>query len=384
MEQSVNIAGKKIVILFGNLEMGGAERQGLLVARYLQEQSAASVEVWGLGAGSGPVAAQCDAWGIPWRSVRLHWGLRRRVPHLLRLLYLLRRTAPDLLLSYTRVPNLAAALLWRLAGCRSMVWNQADEGLLLSRTFLHKCAISMVPRFVVNSRAAEKLFVNRFYVPESRIGFVKNGVTGGGGLAARDSWRARLSADSDRFIATMLANLTSFKDHATLILGWRRVVDHFIASGQQLPLLVLAGRLDDTAASVLSQVKALGLGDTIAVYGYTDDSFGLLEASDLCVFSSFSECYPNAVLEAMQAGLPVVASDIPGIRDAVGPDGFDWLVPPGDAIAFATAIIQLAADGALRHQLGQSMQQRIQSEFNEDRMCREIVDIMQGALSRAG
>lgn len=382
--QRHQLCGKRILILFGDLQMGGAERQGLLLARYLKEQEGALVEVWGLGPDRGPVADCCEEYAIPWRAVQVHWGLRRRLPHLLRLWYRLRAAAPDILMPYTRVPNVACGLLWRLVGSKAMVWNQADEGLLLSRSFLHTVAISMTPQFVVNSRAAQELFMDRFHVPESRIRFVKNGVTHGASLATRAAWRVRLAADNNRFVATMPANLTSFKDHATLLRAWRRVVDQFAVSGQPLPLLVLVGRLGDTAENVLSQVKELGLATTVSVYGYTEDVFGLLGASDICVYSSYSECYPNAVLEAMQAGLPVAASDIPGIRDTVGPDGADWLVPPGDAAACAAAILQLAADASLRRQVGALMQQRIRLEFSPDRMCREVVDVIQGTLSRVG
>lgn len=376
------LCGKRIVILFGDLQMGGAERQRLLLARYLKEQQGALVEVWGLGPDRGPVADCCEKCAIPWQAVPLHWGLRRRLPHLVRLLYRLRTAAPDILIPYTRVPNVACGLLWRLVGSETMIWNQADEGLLLNRSLLHAAAIRLTPQFVVNSRAAAELLIHRFHLDASRIRFVKNGVTPGNALVTRDNWRERLAAGNNRFLAVMPANLTSFKDHATLIRAWRCVVDHFSAKGQQQPLLVLAGRPGDTAGSVRSLIQELELDDTIAVYGYTEDVFGLLEAADLCVFSSYSECYPNAVLEAMQAGLPVVASDIPGIRDTVGPDGLDWLVLPGDAAAFAAAILELAARDALRQQLGQFMQQRIQLEFDPDRLCREMVAVIQGALHR--
>ncbi len=376
MDTEKSMVGKKVVILFGNLEMGGAERQGLLVARYLKELCGAVVEVWGLGPLRGPVADQCEAWGIHWRAVPLHWGLKRRFSHLLRLLFTLRSASPDLLMPYTRVPNLACGLLWRLSGCKTMLWNQADEGLLLQHSLLHRYAISQVPHFIVNSKAAEILLTRTFGVQPSRIRFIKNGVTTGHAHVDRRQWRMMLGADEGQLVATMLANLTSYKDHTTLISAWSRVVSYFAKTTQQQPLLVLAGRFEDTAQALQDQIQEAGLRDSVRLIGYTDDSFGLLQASDLCVFSSRSECYPNAILEAMQAGLPVAASDIAGIRDTVGSDGSPWLAAPGDAETLAKCIIDLAADHSLRLQLGKLMQKRVQSEFSERAMCQQVGEVI--------
>ena len=379
MEQSVNIAGKKIVILFGNLEMGGAERQGLLVARYLQEQCAASVEVWGLGAGSGPVAAQCDAWGIPWRSVRLHWGLRRRVPHLLRLLYLLRRTAPDLLLSYTRVPNLAAALLWRLAGCRSMVWNQADAGLLLPSTWLHRLAIARARFFIANAEGGRQYLLNTFGLAPQAVRLIRNGIQLDLPVTDRPTWRERLGCAEDTCIAVMVANLSSYKDHATLLEAWRLVLDRW--SGP-LPLLALAGRFDDRAEALQRQAIQLGVAEQVRFMGDVTDISGLLVASDLCVHSSPSEGIPNAVVEAMAAGLPVTGSDIPGMREAVGDEGVVLLAPPGDAAALAAILQNLMADPAQCRQQGALMRRRAAELFGRERMCRETVSYVVGCLEQ--
>jgi len=372
---------KRAIILFGSLDMGGAERQGLMLARYLKAQEGVKVEVWGLGPGRGPVADRCEELAIPWKSVPLHWGIRRRYFHLFRLLIRFRMASPDILISYTRVPNLASGLLWRLAGCQSMIWNQADEGLLLNRSFLHQLAVKLTPHIVVNSYAAFELFSKTFGVNSTRIRFIKNGASAGVARDTRESWRERLSAGNERLIATMLANFTVFKDHFTLLKAWRRLVEYYHKIGQPPPLLVLAGRLEETAASVIREIEVSGLSDAVRVIGYTDDSFGLLQASDLCVFSSRSECYPNAILESMQAGLPVVATDITGIRDTVGADGANWLVKPGDDEAFADAVIRLVGDSEIRMQLGELMIQRAQSEFSEQVMCRHVAAVMASALS---
>lgn len=380
MDTDKFLAGKKVLILFGSLEMGGAERQGLLVARHLRDECGAAVEVWGLGPRRGPVAEQCEAWGIPWQAVPLHWGLKRRLPHLLRLWYRLRQARPEVLLSYTKVPNLAAAFLWRLCGARLCVWNQADAGLLLPPTQLHRLAIRQVKHFIVNAEGGRHFLQDTFGLPPQQLHLIRNGIKLDPPLADRRTWRERLGGGEATCIAVMVANLSSYKDHDTLLKAWRLLLDRW--SGP-LPLLVLAGRFDDRAKALQEQATLLGIAERVRFLGGVADISGLLAASDLCVHSSPSEGIPNAVLEAMAAGLPVTGSQIPGMREAVGEEGFPWLAPVADAPALAGLLKRLMLDPTLRRQQGLLMQNRAARQFGLDRMCRETTDYLQAALDGA-
>lgn len=370
------LANLKIVLLFGNLELGGAERQGLLLARHLQEQQSAEVQVWGLGAGRGAVADQCEAWGIPWRVVPLHWGLRRRLPHLLRLWWRLRDLQPQIVLSYTKVPNLAAALLWRWCGVRLCVWNQADAGLLLPPTWLHRWAVSRVKQFIANAEGGRQYLLETFGLLPSRVRLIRNGVSLAPAVDDRPTWRQRLSVAADAVVVVMVANLSRYKDHATLLRAWQQVVSRTARND----LLVLAGRFDDQAEPLQQQAEQLGIADQLRFLGAVTDVAGLLEACDICVHSSPSEGIPNAVLEAMASGLPVIGSDIPGLREAVGEAGFSLLAPAGDAEALATLLQRLMQDPAERQRQGALMRQRAEQQFGLERMCCETVDCLQAAL----
>jgi glycosyltransferase involved in cell wall biosynthesis len=204
----------------------------------------------------------------------------------------------------------------------------------------------------------------------------------------------------------MVANLQRHKDHATLLRAWRIVCDRLNAAGNtplareagegqgvrasevlaaslsgrgRRAMLVLAGRLD--AADPLKQmVHDLELEPVVRFLGEVDDVSGLLSAADLGVFSSRSEGCPNGVLESMGAGLAVVATDCPGIREAVGEQSLPWLAPAGDAEALADRIAFLAEDAAIRARVGQANALRIQSEFGIERMNAEIGRLLASAL----
>jgi glycosyltransferase involved in cell wall biosynthesis len=375
------LTDKKVLFLFGDLQMGGAERQGLLLARHLHQLQGALVQVWGLGGGSGPVAEQCEQWGIPWRSLTLHWGLRLRLPHLVRLAIRLRQHRPDLLISYTKVPNLAAALLWRYCGVRCMVWNQADAGLLLEPNLLHCYAVSQVSHFIANAESGQEFLIQQYGRSAEQVRLIRNGVLLAPPQQGRQSWRQLLNLTSTTPLAVMVANLSSYKDHATLLQAWQMLLEDW--GGAELPVLALAGRFDDQTAVLQQQSQLLGISKQVRFMGTVADISGLLQAADLLVHSSISEGIPNAVLEGMASGLAVVGTAIPGLLEAVGTDGQQFLAPVKDPQCLASLLKQLLSDPQLRQQQGGLMRRRTEQLFGLARMCSESVEYLQHCLERS-
>jgi len=191
-----------------------------------------------------------------------------------------------------------------------------------------------------------------------------------------------LDLEETAFVATMVANLHGYKDHATLLNAWRVVVDH-LQTGST-PTLLLAGTPENTALTLKAQAFDLELGRSVRFLGAVEDVSGLLLASDCCVFSSQFEGVPNGVLEGMAAGLAVVATDIPGIREAVGDSRCAILTPPGDAERMAEAILEVARNPAQARAMGRAGQERIRQEFTPEKMVRESVEWIEEGLRRVG
>lgn len=127
----------------------------------------------------------------------------------------------------------------------------------------------------------------------------------------------------------------------------------------------------------------LGLsGDDIRFPGQVDDVPGLLAASDMAVFSSKAEGCPNAILECMASGLAVVATDIPGIREAVGED-YEWLAPAGDAGTLARRVLALIGDPAARRAAADGLKQRAERIFGVQQMADRTAAILAAALADA-
>jgi glycosyltransferase involved in cell wall biosynthesis len=373
------LAGRRVIVFFNNLDLGGAERQGLVLARHLAREERAAVEVWGFS-GPGPVAELCDEAGIPWRVAPFQWsGSRLKLlVKLFRLAGRLRRARPDVLLPYTLRPNVVCGALWKFSGARACIWQQRDMGFDRCPARLQRSAVRLTPRFIANSGASAAFLTSMLRVAPERIQVVHNGVVLTPAVEGRAHWRAKLGLRDMDVVACMVANLHDNKDHATLLRAWRLVIDRW--SGRSAPVLLLAGRPENTTEKLKSLAFDLELQRAVRFLDAVRDVSGLLTAVDLCVFSSRSEGCPNGVLECMASGLPVAATDIPGIRDAVGADGLSFLAPPQDANGLADRIVRLFSDHELRNRIGQLNRQRIEREFSPQRMCRETVRLIEEVL----
>lgn len=372
------LAGKRILVVLGCFDLGGTERQAIQLAHQLQRRHEAAVEVWGFRP-PGRAAELCDRLGVAWRFVPEPWGPGPlRWPGMIyRFSRLLARQRVDILLPFTSFPNTLCGLCWRLAGAGVCIWNQRDAGLNLDSRAAG-LAVRNTPLFLSNSQVGADLLRQRFRVRPHRIEVVHNAVCLEAPAAERGAWRARLNVDPAGLLAVMVSNVRPPKDHRTLLEAWRLVVDRLAASDRRA-VLALAGTVE--AGHPLPQiVRELNLENHVCVPGPVDDVAGLLAAADVAVYSSLSEGCPNGVLESMAAGLAVVASDIPGIREALGTESAAWLVPSGDAPALADRIVRLADDSAMAAAVGVANRRRVETAFSPDTVTDRLARLLQHAL----
>jgi glycosyltransferase involved in cell wall biosynthesis len=370
------ISSRRIIFVLGNLELGGAERQALILARYLSEHEQAHVEVWGFNK-SGPVAEICDQHGLPWRVIPYPFRETRlrRFGALFSVARSLRQAKPDILLPYTFGPNLVCGLIWKWTGARACVWNQRDEGIVPFGSPSVPWAVKRTTHFISNSQAGAEFLIEKLGVEVQKVTVIPNGVETVVAEMDRSAWRERLAVDDRAFVACMVANLHLNKDHATLLRAWRKVVNEFASNGRSA-LLVLAGRHDGAYESLASLAHELDIDKHVRFAGPVSDVRGLLNAVDVSVFSSRSEGCPNAVLESMAAGLPVVGSDIKAIRDVIGASGAQLLAPVGDADSLSGVLLKLAKNPELCRRIGTANSERVKDKYDSLRMCRETAALL--------
>jgi glycosyltransferase involved in cell wall biosynthesis len=117
------------------------------------------------------------------------------------------------------------------------------------------------------------------------------------------------------------------------------------------------------------QAAQLGIAGQVRFLGVRQDVPALLAAADLFVLPSRSEGMPNALLEAMAAGLPVVSFEVGGVGEVLVHGVTGLLVPPEDADGLARAMLALLENEQERRRLGAAARERIRANHNMENMC---------------
>jgi glycosyltransferase involved in cell wall biosynthesis len=164
-----------------------------------------------------------------------------------------------------------------------------------------------------------------------------------------------------------VSNFYPYKGHEELVDAASRIVPAF-----PNVVFLLAGRDSGTMEATRARVRERGIGGSVRFVGSRTDVPDLLRASDFFVHPSRTEGFSNAILEAMAAGLPVVACDVGGNPEAVVDGETGRMVPSRDAAAFASAIAELLADPEKRKAMGEAGRHRAAERFSLDRMVGEM------------
>jgi glycosyltransferase involved in cell wall biosynthesis len=211
-------------------------------------------------------------------------------------------------------------------------------------------------------------------VARSHVAMISNGVhhTPADGSSVRDE--LRLGADDRLLVA--VGNLYPVKGHVHLIDALAR-----LSHRHPNVHLAICGR-GDLEGALLSRVREHRLAN-VHLLGLRADVAAVLAAADLFVLPSLSEGLPLALLEAMFAGCPIVASDVGEVAAALGRGEAGALVPPGDSAALAASLDDLLSHPARARVLGERARQRAAAEYDVSHMIRCYRSIYARLLTRA-
>lgn len=169
---------------------------------------------------------------------------------------------------------------------------------------------------------------------------------------------------SDRVRAVFVGRLVEQKGLRVLLRAWKSV--HEDRNVDALLEIWGEGPQQDELEGL---ARDLGIGGRVVFRGHVADAGAKLPATDIFVLPSYLEGNSNSLLEAMVAGLPVVATRAGGTPMLMGPEGEPWLVAPGDAEALALKLRILISDPALRRKQGAAMRARVEQCFDIRRVA---------------
>jgi glycosyltransferase involved in cell wall biosynthesis len=362
----------RLLLLVPTLDRSGAEKQLALLATHLPKADF-SVHVAALTRG-GPFARDLAEAGIPLTVL----GKRFKFDPVAwwRLRGLLRDWQPDILHTWLFAANSYGRLA---AGGHAPYPIVVSERCVDSwksgwQLWLDRKLAARTTRLVGNSEAVAE-FYRQNGVPAGKLAVVHNGIDlPATANVARAEVRAEVGIPAESHVVGFVGRLARQKRVKDLIWAFELIR---VMHGEVV--FVIAGdgperhRLEHFAHS-------LGIGERVLFLGHRDDAQRLLPALDVFWLASDFEGLSNSIMEAMAAGIPVVASDIPPNRELVVHGQTGYLAPVGDRVAFAQLAERLLLERDLAQQFGSAGRSRVAAEFSVERMVEGYVKIYHEAL----
>jgi len=236
--------------------------------------------------------------------------------------------------------------------------------------------LAHAPREVVTVSSDLKRHLVAEGFPTTRVNVIYNGIDVGAlpAVGMRARVRKELGIPDNALVVGTVARLDPVKDIPTLI----RAVAQRHSAGVPTILLVIGDGSE--RAHLEASAREVGTPSSVRFLGHRDDARDLLAACDLYANSSISEGISLTILEAMAAGLPVVATRVGGTPEIVDAS-CGRLVPSRDPDALAATLTALAQDAPLRLALGREARARVEQRFTLDRMIREYRDVYYAAAA---
>jgi glycosyltransferase involved in cell wall biosynthesis len=362
-------------------EFGGVSRHILWLAESLVERGH---EVGFVIAPEQRLVAEAKELGVevfpnPYfvRRVRLLNDLRSLWP----VYRAVRRFNPDLVSAHSTKAGYAARLACTLLR-KPVIFTAHGWAFTEGRAMWRRRLLALVERLGARGTAKlicvsehDRKLAEAFRIaPPRKLVVIRNGVPAepfmlATGAVVRDELRL-----GEVPVLTMVGRLSPPKDAQTVIAAIRHL-------GQKVKLVIVGD--GEQRETIQKEISKQGLEDCVLLTGERNDIPEILAATDIFILSSFWEGLPRSIIEAMMAGLPVVASRVGGVPELVqeGENGF--LFAPGDAESCAEKIQRLLNDTGLRERMGRVSRQKALQEFSLDRMLEETRRVYEAVLERA-
>ena len=215
------------------------------------------------------------------------------------------------------------------------------------------------------TRAVADAYVTDFRLSPDRIAVVPRGRSrhrlGHPSAERRHRSRSKLGIDSEQRLILTLGRQEAQKGHRYLLEAAAAVLAEHPKSH-----IMVAGRAGAMTPTLLRHRSETGLEEAVDFLGFRRDIGDLLAAADVFVFPSLYEGLGGAVLEAMAMNVPIVASDIPALREVLEEGVAGVLVPPGQPAALAAALVDVLSDPETALEMAERARQRFENNYSAE------------------
>jgi glycosyltransferase involved in cell wall biosynthesis len=355
----------RTLFLLDQLNFAGAQKRAFNIARSL-DPDRFEVQIISLEAG-GPLAAHIEAAGIELTVLTFNPSPRRVLHNLIQLLHLtriIRQRAPAIVHTFSywsTVYGSIASVLARtpiVITSRTSQYNLKPQGRVFR--LIERITNSLATAVVTISKAVRKDTIEMEGVPERKVEFIYNGVElGPVSDAPRAAVRDSLGLAPTSPVVVMVANFHSYKRHETVI----RAIPATLSIHPDTQFLMV-GRVSGQIDALKQMADDLGVANAVRWPGLRTDIPDILDVCDIGILCSETEALGNAILEFMDAGLPVIGTTVGGIPEIIVDGETGYLFSVGDEVALAKHLIHLLSNPEQASQMGAAGRARVREHFS--------------------
>jgi glycosyltransferase involved in cell wall biosynthesis len=351
-----------VAFVIDNMGLGGTELNAVRTAERL-DRARFDLQVVCIGA-DGPLSERYRAMGVPVTriQVRSMYG-PTMLSAGLRFVRFLRDEQIQIVHAHDMYSNVFATVWARVAGTPVVIASRRWWHSLPNRKLRlgNAAAFRMAGAVLANSPQVARSVLETTHLPPGRVWTVTNFADDEAFVPAAPEARLRQrrawTVPDDALVMGCVARLVPVKDHATLVEAFAQ-----IRTRRRNVHLVLIGD-GECRRGLEAQVEHLGLTGAVTFTGELRGGGNHHRAFDVSALASLSEGFPNSLVEAMAAGVPVVATAVGGNVDAVADGMTGFLVPPRSVGELALALERLLENPSLRAAFGTAAQERARSMY---------------------
>ncbi len=352
---------------------GGVEQLKLIKARQLDKNKYDQALVCTQAIGALP--AQFASAGCPIHEIGVFRGIFDRERYA-RALMVVREFKPHIIHGAVYEGVAVAALVGRLAGVPVILGEETSDPVnrRWSGHLLYRGLAALTHHMIAVSPAVQDYLVNRIKLPTTKVTLINNGVADTGPASAERKLEARenLGIRPDDFIIGSCGRLLD--EHKR----FSDLIHAFVRVRQQVGnarLLIIGDGPDE--AMLRGLAGQLGVSDDVLFAGYQGETRPYYDIMDIFALASAHEAFGLVLVEAMHAGLPVVATRVGGIPTVVRHGETGFLVEPKDPAELAEKLLVLTNDSSLRKSMGRVGHERAKAEFGAGRYVRLFDELYQ-------
>ena len=368
------LLNKKIVICICTFDLGGAERQAILLANELKTKYNLEIELWALGSEKGNGLDFINKFDLKVKSLNLKfWDEGEKEITNKKIAFELDSNNIDIIIPFTYWPNLYCCSVWKKTKAEVCLWNQRDVGYGIKVNKEEQSALNNSSAIVSNSTSGLKFLTDNFQIDRTKLNLIYNGLYYEEPELNKFELKKKLGLEKYKFVCIMVANINERKDHKTLIKAWSNFIQH--SKKKVDSILMILGKKSETYHEVSQLVEQLGISDSVIVLDFVQNVPEYLKISDVAILSSISEGLPNVIMEYMAAGLPVIATNLGGCRELLG-EKYPLFFDTGDYIKLSNLITTLKKNLIKRIFYSVRNKLRIRGNFSIDLMTGEYMKLI--------